>query len=255
LPVIVVNQAFVRRHSPDADPIGRQMVSGGVTRTIVGVVGDVQQKAGFGSFGPVGTMPAAYVPEAQVSDAFLTMAHTWFSPSWIVRASGPQEGIVPQIQKAVEASDPLLPVAKFRTLDEVRGEAVATPRAQALLLGTLAALAVLLAIVGLYGLVASSVAERTRELGIRLALGATARQAIAAAALPGLATASVGVAIGALAARAAASTLRHLVWGVSVDDPVTFVAAIVTVLIAAALATLVPALRIAYLNPIRALRS
>ena len=254
-PVIVVNQAFVRRHSPDEDPIGRQVQSGGTARTIVGVVGDVQQKVGFGNFGPVGTAPASYVPVAQISNGFVTMVHTWFSPSWIVRLSRPQEGIVKQMQLAVESVDPLLPVAKFRTLDEVRGEAIATPRAQAQLLGALAGLALLLAAVGLYGLVASSVAERTRELGIRLALGATSRQAVAAAALPGLTLAGIGVAVGGVAARLAVSTLRHLVWGVSVADPATFAAAIGTVLAVAAIATFVPALRIVRLNPIRALRS
>jgi predicted permease len=254
-PVIVVNEAFVRRHSPGEDPIGRQIASGGVTRTIVGVAGDVPQKVAFGNAGPFGTSPASYVPEAQVTNGFVTVVHTWFSPSWIVRLSGPQEGIVAQMQKAVATVDPLLPVVKFRTLDDVRGEAVATPRAQAMLLGTLAALALLLAAVGLYGLVANGVAERTRELGIRIALGASSRQAMASAALPGLALALVGVVIGGVGARLAASTLRHLVWGVSVADPLTFAAAIGTVLAVAALAALVPALRIVRLNPITALRS
>jgi predicted permease len=253
-PVIVVNQAFVRRHSPDEEPIGRQVQSGGVARTIVGVVGDVQQKTGFGSSGPFRAAPASYVPAPQISNGFVTMVHTWFSPSWIVRLSGPQEGIVAQMQQAVESVDPLLPVAKFRTLDEVRGEAVATPRAQALLLGTLAGLALLLAAVGLYGLVAASVAERTRELGIRLALGATSRQAIAAVALPGLALAGIGAAVGGVAARLGASTLQHLVFGISVADPSTFIVAIGTVLGVAAVATLVPALRIVRLNPVKALR-
>ena len=159
------------------------------------------------------------------------------------------------MQRAVESVDPLLPFAKFRTIDEVRGEAVATPRAQALLLGTLAGLALLLAAVGLYGLVANSVAERRRELGIRLALGASSRQAIAAAALPGLALAVAGVAIGAVAARLGASTLRHLLWGVSVVDPLTFAVAIGAVLAVGAIAALVPALRIVRLNPIKALRA
>jgi ABC-type antimicrobial peptide transport system permease subunit len=254
-PVIIVNQAFVRRHSPDQDPIGRQIQSGGAVRTIVGVAGDVQQKVGFGNFGPFAPMPAAYVPEAQVSNGFVTMAHTWFSPSWMVRLSGPQEGIVVQMQQAVAAVDPLLPVAKFRTMDEVRGEAVAAPRAQAFLLGTLAGLALLLAAVGLYGLVANTVAERRRELGIRLALGASSRQALASAALPGLLLAVAGVTLGGVAARLGASTLQHLVWGVSVADPLTFGIAIAAVLVVAATSVLIPALRIVRLNPIRALRS
>jgi ABC-type antimicrobial peptide transport system permease subunit len=112
----------------------------------------------------------------------------------------------------------------------------------------------LLAAVGLYGLVAASVAERTRELGIRLALGATSRQAIAAVALPGLALAGIGAAVGGVAARLGASTLQHLVFGISVADPSTFIVAIGTVLGVAAVATLVPALRIVRLNPVKALR-
>lgn len=158
------------------------------------------------------------------------------------------------MQRAVETVDPLLPFAKFRTLDDVRGEAVVTERAQALLLGALAGLALVLAAVGLYGLVANTVAERRRELGIRLALGATSGQAIVAAAAPGLLLALVGVAIGALAARLGATTLRHLVWGISVADPLTFVVSATAVFAVAAVAVFAPALRIVRLNPIRALR-
>jgi len=112
----------------------------------------------------------------------------------------------------------------------------------------------MLAAVGLYGLVANAVAERTRELGIRLALGASVRQAIVVAAMPGVILAVVGVGIGALAARLAATTLRHLVWGISVNDPLTFAFAAAVVLLVAVIATLVPAIRIARLNPIKALR-
>jgi ABC-type antimicrobial peptide transport system permease subunit len=253
-PVIIVNQAFVARESRQQEPLGRQLVVGGVARTIVGIVGDIPQKGSFGNLGPVAAAPASYVPVAQTSDAFLKTVHAWFSPSWFVRMRGPVSGVAAEMQRAVEAVDPLLPFAKFRTIDEVRGEAVATQRAQAVLLTTLAGLAVLLAAVGLYGLVANGVAERTRELGIRLALGATSRQAMIAAAVPGLVLASVGVAVGAIAARAGASLLRSLVWGVSTADPLTFAAAVATVLAVAVVAVLLPALRIVRLNPIRALR-
>jgi putative ABC transport system permease protein len=252
---IVVNQTFVKRYSPDQDPIGRQIAASGGSRTIVGVVGDIQQKAGWGNFGPLATMPASYIPAAETNDAFLKIVHTWFSPSWFVRTASSREGIVGDMQRAVRSVDPLLPFAKFRTLDEVRGEAIATQRAQALLLGTLAGLALLLAAVGLYGLVANSVAERTRELGIRLALGATSGQAVLAAAIPGLVLAGVGVSIGLVAARLGARTMQHLVWGVTVGDPETFMVSAGAVLIVAAIATLVPALRIVRLNPIRALRN
>ncbi|HYM23169.1 MAG TPA: ADOP family duplicated permease [Vicinamibacterales bacterium] len=256
-PVMVVNVAFVKRYSRDEDPIGRQIVGGGGAppRTIVGVVGDIQQKAGWGSFGPMAAMAAAYVPAAQTSDAFLKMVHSWFSPSWFVRLAGPQEGAAAEMQRAVQSVDPLLPFAKFRTLDDVRGETLATQSAQTTLLGTLAALALVLAAVGLYGLVANSVAERTRELGIRMALGATASRASVAAAAPGITLALVGIAIGLAAARAAATTLRHFLWGVTVGDPLTFAGAAAVVFAVAAIAAIVPALRIVRLNPIKALRN
>jgi predicted permease len=252
-PVVIVSEAFVRRFSSNESPIGRQF-AGNPARTVVGVVGDIQVKAAFGNAGPIAAVPAAYVPASQVNAAFLKMVHTWFSPSWFVRAAGTPHDLVANMQRAVQAVDPLLPFAKFRTLDDVRGEAVATPRAQATLLGALAGLALLLAAVGLYGLVANSVAERTRELGIRLALGASSRQTVMAAAAPGIALALAGVALGLGAARLGATALQHLVWGVSVTDPVTFVVAAGSVLLVALVAALAPALRISRLNPIRALR-
>jgi predicted permease len=254
VPVMVVNQTFVKRFSPDRDPIGRQVAQNPLPRTIVGVVGDIQQKAGFGNYGPVGTMPATYIPAAQTTNAFLKTVHTWFSPSWFVRVAGSPQAAAAGMQRAVESIDPLMPFAKFRTFDDVRGEAVAPERAQTLLLGALAGLALLLAAVGLYGLVASSVAERTRELGIRIALGATTRQAVVAAALPGFSLAIAGVVIGLVVARAGATTLRHLVWGIAVSDPLTFALAGGAVLFVAAIASLVPALRIVRLNPIASLR-
>jgi len=260
--VIVVNEAFVKRYSPGEDPIGRQLGSAGGPRTVVGIVGDVQQKRSWGNVGPVAAQAASYIPATQTNTAFLKMVHTWFSPSWFVRvhdSRGDSQAVSPQgigreMQQAVESVDPLLPFAKFRTVDDVRGEAVATERAQAWLLGTLAGLALVLAAVGLYGLVANSVAERTRELGIRIALGARPRQAIAAAAAPGLALAIAGVAIGLFAARLGVNVMRHLVWGVTVTDALTFAIAAGAVLFVAAIATLVPALRIVRLNPITSLK-
>ena len=251
--VMVVNQEFVRRNSPLDDPLGRE-IGPGTPRRIVGVVGDIQQKAGWGNFGPVNAMPAAYIPASQLSDGMVTMVHTWFAPSWVVRTAGPLEGIVPAMTRAMEQVDPQLPFAKFRTIDDVRGEAVATPRARAVLLGSLAALALLLSAIGLYGLVANSVAERTRELGIRIALGATPVATVRVAALPGVVFGGIGLAAGLALARISSSVMQHLVWGITVGDPFTYALAAGVVLLVASVATLVPALRILKLNPIRALR-
>jgi ABC-type antimicrobial peptide transport system permease subunit len=172
-----------------------------------------------------------------------------------VRLAAAQDNIVRQMEIAVRNVDPLLPFAKVRTLEDVRGEAVATERAQAMLLGTLAGLALMLAAVGLYGLVASSVAERTRELGIRIALGASRSRTIAAAAVPGIVLAAIGVGVGLLVARAGATVMQSLVFGVSIHDPLTFALAGGIVFGVAVVATLVPAMRIVRLNPIRALRT
>lgn len=174
----VVNEAFVRRYSPTQDPVGRQLSLG----TIVGIVGDIQQRAGWGDYRPVAAIPAAYVPGAQ------------------------------------------------------------------------SALAVLLAAVGIYGLVATTVAERMCELGIRIALGASPVQTVRAAALPAVWLAVVGVVLGLVLARGGAGLMRGLVFGVSVTDPVTFALAGAIVLCAAATAALVPSLRILRLNVITALR-
>jgi len=252
-PVVVVNQAFVLKFSPDEDPIGRQINAGGA-RTIVGVVGDIQQKRSWGNAGPMVAAEATYIPVAQTNDAFVKMVHTWFSPSWVVRRSGWKPGIAVEMQRAVQSVDPLLPFAKFRTLDDVRGETLAMQRAQAMLLSVLATLALLLAAVGLYGLVATSVAARTRELGIRLALGATTPRAIVAAAGPGIVLSFVGVVIGLGAARLAVRIVQRFVWGVTTGDPLTFAATGAVVFAVAAFASLVPALRVVRLNPIRALR-
>lgn len=253
-PVIIVNQAFVRRYSPDADPVGRQIVLGRVPRRVIGIVGDIQVKAGWGSFGPVAAVPASYIPASQTNDDMLATIHTWFSPSWMVRVAGGGQGIAAAMERAVQSVDPLLPIAKFRTLDEVKGEAVAAQRAQAALLGTLAALALLLSAVGLYGLVANSVAERTKEFGIRMALGATPVRTVLTAAVPGLTFGGAGLVAGLVLARAGSTVMKALVWGVTTSDPVAYGAAAATVIVVSLVATFVPSLRIVRLNPIRALR-
>ena len=255
-PVVVVSEAFVKMYLAGDRPLGRHLdLGGGDRREIVGVVGDIQQKSGWGEdYGPVAPMPDIYVPAAQTDDKFLQLVHTWFSPSWIVRTAGPPESIIAGMQRALESVDPQLPFAGFHSMEDVRYRALAQERFQAALLGGLAGLALLLAAVGIYGLIANSVAERTRELGIRLALGATVPQAMRAVALPGVALALAGVAAGSVMAGFAAQLLRHLVWGVGPGDPATFVAVGLGLLAVAAAASFLPALRVTRLNPAETLR-
>jgi hypothetical protein len=252
----MVSEAFVRMYLRGDDPLGRHLDMGGREhREIVGVVGDVQQKSGWGeNFGPVAAMPDIYVPATQTDDKSLQLLHTWFTPSWIVRTTGPPEGIIPGMQGALAAVDPQLPFAGFHSMADVRFRALAEQRLEAALLGALAGLALLLAAVGIYGLIANSVAERTREMGIRLALGATVPQAMRAVALPGVTLACAGVAAGSVLASFASRLLRHLVWGVRPGDPATFAGVAIMLLAVAAAASFLPALRVTRLNPAETLR-
>jgi predicted permease len=254
-PAVVVSEAFVKMYMRGDDPVGRHLdLGGGNKNEIVGVVGDIQQKSGWGDNCPLAPMPDIYIPATQVEDKLMQLVHTWFSPSWIVRASGPPEGVIAGMQRAIQAVDPQLPFAGFHNMEDVRYRALAQERFQAVLLGALAGLALLLAAVGIYGLIANSVAERTRELGIRLALGATVPQAMRSVALPGVALALAGVMVGSVLAGFASQLLRHLVWGVRPGDPLTFVAVGLGLLGVAAAASFLPALRVTRLNPAETLR-
>jgi hypothetical protein len=254
-PAVVVSEAFVKMYLPGDDAVGRHLeLGGGDRREIVGVVGDVQQKSGWGDGNPLAAMPDIYIPAAQTEGKFFRGVHIWFSPSWIVRSSGPAEGVIAGMQRALASVDPRLPFAGFHSMEDVRYRALAQERFQAVLLGALAGLALLLAAVGIYGLIANSVAERTRELGIRLALGATVAQAMRAVALPGVALALAGVVVGSVLAGFASQMLRHLVWGVRPDDPLTFVTVGMGLLGVAAAASFLPALRVTRLNPAETLR-
>lgn len=252
--IVLVNQAFVKHYLSRQTPVGSHLDFGKDVREVVGVVGDVQQSANYGEFAPLAPIPAVYIPATQTNDGFLRVVHTWFPPSWVVRTAGAPASAIQSIQNIANAIDPLVPIAEFRTLDDIRAATLSTQRFQATLLGSLSALALILAIVGIYGLMSQSVMERRRELGIRMAIGATLPQAIREAILPGLQLALAGVAAGCVLAVASTRVLKHLVWGVSTSDPATYVGVAVGLLLVAATASLLPALRITRLNPADTLR-
>lgn len=254
-PVALVTEAFVKRYLSKQDPVGSHLDFGNKEiREVVGVVGDVQQSAAFGDFGPLAPVENVYVPAAQMDGGFLKLVHQWFDPSWVVRVQGAPNGVIAGIEGVAATVDPLLPIGEFRTFDDLRRESVGSERFQATLLASLSGLALVLAIVGIYGLMSQSVVERKRELGIRMALGATVTQSIREATLPGVMLAVAGVAAGCLLAGLSAKVFAHLVWGVTTTDPGTYVAVAVGLLFVAGLASLIPALRITRLNPADTLR-
>jgi putative ABC transport system permease protein len=255
--VTVVNEAFVARYYKDGQAIGRHIATEGRTLEIVGVVGNTQQgNSGCGGrSGPIAQTPCIYVPVSQLTSGFLTVIHVWFEPSWIVRSSLPAASLVTQLRQAIQQVDPELPIAQIKTIDDLRGQKLTSQRFMMWLVAGLGLIALVLAGVGLQGLIASSVSERTRELGIRLALGATGRQVVLGVVRPGLTLAIVGVAIGGAGAVAAVRLLRSYLWGVQPTDPVTFAVVIGGLLAIAFLASLVPALRVLGLDPASTLRA
>jgi len=254
VPVVIVNRTFAKKYLSKQEALGRHLRLEDIGREIVGIVGDVQQMPGWDRNAPLQPTPTAYIPALQTPGDFLTLAHTWFSPSWIVRTAGPPAGIIRSIQGISAAVDPLLPIAAFHDIEDIRSDSLQSQRFEATLLTALSSLALLLAVVGIYGLMAQSVAERRREMGIRIALGATLPRAIRSAAAPGIFLALLGVLGGCLLAALSSKVLAHLIFGVSALDPVTYATVAFGLLAVAAVASLIPSLRIAALNPADTLR-
>ena len=257
VPVAVVNEAFQRMYYPEEGALGRRIAMSGSEREIVGIVGDVQQgNPGWGGgSGPIRTTPIVYLSAAQTPAAAMNLVHTWFSPTWIVRTSMPVAGMEHALREAVRAVDPQLPLASVQSIAEVRAEASASQRFMMVLAGLLAAASMLLAAIGIHGLISSAITERTREIGIRMALGSTVSQAIRSVTLPGLMLTFAGLAIGVLLARASTQYIESLLWGVEPTDVATYVVVAGVLLAVAVVASVLPALRILRLDPATTLRA
>lgn len=255
-PVVLVNEAFARLYSKGRDVVGRRLRVSGTEREIVGVIGDLQQKGGFFTAGmvagPLTQAPAVFAPASQLSAGLFTLVHQWFRPVWTVRSSSRDAGKA--VAAAIASVDGQLPVAEVQTMADVRASALAEQRLMMTLVGAIAGAALLLAAMGLYGLIAHSVNERTREFGIRMALGATAVQTMRHVAGAGVSLALVGAAIGGGLSMLAVRLVRAFLWGVEPSDPLTYVAVLGFLIAVAAVAGVLPALRLLKLDPVKALR-
>lgn len=252
--IAIVSEAFARKYYKGRDALGGQLrMTGKGTTEIVGIVGDVQQHSGLGNFGPLSIEPTIYIPAAQTADGFVKLVHTWFSPKWAIRtASGP--AVEAQVQAAIAAVDPQLPIARFRTMDDLRGRITREQRYNATLFSAIAGMALLLSALGLSGLIAQSVSQRTHELGVRMALGASAGQAMLTTMKPGLLLAAAGVVAGYGLSRVAVRLLEHSLWGVKATDAITFAGAAAILLLVAGFAALLPSVRILRIDPAKTLR-
>ena len=245
--VFVVSEETARRYFPGEDPIGKH-IQFGWTRDgdrlageIVGVVGDVRQKSLSAE-----VAPHVYVPFAQWPVEELTVVmRTRNDPSTTLRAA----------HALVESLDRDLPIYDAFTLETMVSRSLGQPKFYLLLLTVFAGLAVVLAAVGIYGVMAYTVQQRTREIGIRIALGASADRVVGMVVQRGLTLAMVGVALGTAGAYAVTRVLRSLLFGVNERDPLTFVAVAVVLAAVAVLASWVPARRAARVDPLAAMRA
>jgi len=195
-----------------------------------------------------------YIPATQVDGPLLALLHQWLQPDWIVRTAAPTEGWTGQMQQALFAADPNLPASGFYGMRDLLARTLAMQRIEVALLSTMAALALLLSVVGIFALVANLVAQRTREIGIRMALGATALQAMAQIGRAGAGASLAGVLAGLALSAVALRLMRSLLYGVDVYDGPTLAAVVVVLVSATLAATILPALKIASVNPARTLR-
>lgn len=238
--VVVINQAGAERFFPGQNPIGQRIGFWGQFKEIVGVVGD-ERFHGLGEAAP----PALYMPLAQAPLA---------SGSILVRTSVPPLSIADAVRAQVREVDPDLAVYGIATMDDELQRAVGRERFAATLLGLFAATGLLLALIGVHGLLSYTVAQRTRELGIRMALGATASEVVTMVVKKGLGLAAIGLAIGVAGALAVSGLLRSMLFGVAATDPVTFAVVGIAILGTALLACLAPARRATAADPMHALR-
>jgi predicted permease len=253
--VAIVNQAFGRRFFDNLTPIGNHFKTEGVTYTIVGVVGDVEKRPGIQPAAPIATEAVVYLPAAQTPQALVNIAHIWFQPSWVVRTAGPIQGLTASMQRAFADAAPNLPISGFRSMDQILGEQLQRQKMEVALLATLAGLALLLSALGIYGLVSNLVIQRTREIGIRIALGSTVSQAVLYSGSAGVTAAAAGLGGGITLAFGAARILTSQLFGVRSYDLATFCAIGLLMALIAGAASFLPALRISRIQPADTLRA
>jgi putative ABC transport system permease protein len=255
--VVIINQAMARQFWPEGDPLTDQLVIGkGVgpifaegPRQIVGIVGDVRD--GALNQDP---QPTMYVPFAQVTDGVTALNSRLSALGWVVRTRGEPRGLSVAIQKELRDASGGLPVGRIKSMDEIVVESTARSDFNMLLLTVFGCAALLLAAIGVYGLMSYSVEQRTQEIGIRLALGAELGQVRNMVMAQGMSLAVAGVAIGLVSAVVLSRLIETLLFGVTARDPVVFIAVPAILTAVALIAVWLPALRATRIDPIDALR-
>lgn len=242
--VVMVSESFVQRHWPDRDPIGRRLTLGGRERTVVGVAGNIRVRGLERE-----SEPQVYLPAAQ------GQPYAGYYPrELVVRTAVPPASLTAAIRSVIDGLDPEMPIADVRTLREVVDGETAPRRVQVIVLSSFAAIAALLAAIGVHGLLSFNVSSRARDIGVRMALGASRASIVRMVVANAAVLAAAGVALGGVLAFAAGSAMRALLAGVSPTDPLTLAGAVVLAAGMTLSGTLLPALRAVRVDPIAVIR-
>jgi len=238
--VVIINQAAARLHWPNQDPLGRLALVNGNDARVIGVISDVHET----------TMESSVTPEMYLSAA------QWDpeGAELVVRTKLPPAALASSIMKTLRSLNPSQPAAEFRPLQQIVDHVVSPRRFFVILVSSFAALGLVLASLGIYGVIAYSVTRQRQEIGIRMALGATALEVQSAVVARALRLAAIGVVLGAAGSFAVAQWISSLLFGTKPTDPLTFAAIALLLCFVAAIAGYIPARRAAHIDPIAALR-
>ena len=257
-PVIIINETMAKQFWPKGDEIGARLTiaSAGMgaqfadqPREIVGVVGDVRDNGLHNN--PIATM---YVPIAQVSDAMTALNETVIPMQWLIHTRVEPYSLATQVERELRAASGGLPVGNVRSMAQVERQSTALDAFSMTLLTIFAAIALLLAMVGIYGVMAYSVQQRTQEVGIRMALGASPHDVRRMVVLQGMLLAAIGLVVGVGGGLGLTRLMRSLLFEVKPWDPVVFVSTAVLLALVALFACYVPAVRASRVDPLVALR-
>jgi predicted permease len=256
-PVVVINQAMAKQFWPKGDEIGARITIGGglgpefkdPPREIVGIVGDVRDN-GLNDK----PAPTMYVPIAQVNDSLTALDATLIPMQWVIRTRVEPHSLTSQVERELRIASGGLPVGSVQSMDQVLAHSIAQEEFNMTLLTIFAGIALLLAAIGIYGIMAYSVQQRTQEVGIRMALGASPRHVRRMVVTQGMVLAFIGVMLGVAGGLALTRVMRSLLFGVKPWDPTVFVVTAILLCLVALFACLIPAHKASRVDPMVALR-